>query len=125
MTYAVRLDEREVALSGVSFFVQRGETLGVLGESGSGKSTLAAAVLRILHANGKIERGFVNFEGQDLMQLNACAMQRIRGRFIALIFQEPLIALHPAIRVGQQVENVLAAYQPASRRAVSEKTSKC
>jgi len=56
------------------------------------------------------------------MQLNASALQRIRGRFIASIFQEPLIALHPAIRVGQQVENVLAAHQPASRRAVREKT---
>lgn len=116
VTYAVRLHEREVALSGVSFVVERGETLGVLGESGSGKSTLAAALLRILHANGKIERGLVTFEGEDLMQLNASALQRIRGRFIASIFQEPLIALDPAIRVGQQVENVLAAHQPASRR---------
>src|SRR5215831_8438553 len=122
VTYAVRLHKREVALSGVSFVVERGETLGVLGESGSGKSTLAAALLRILHANGRIERGLVTFEGEDLMQLNASALQRIRGRFIASIFQEPLITLHPAIRVGQQVRNVLAAHQPASRRAVREKT---
>ena len=122
VTYAVRLHKREVALSGVSFVVERGETLGILGESGSGKSTLAAALLRILHANGKIERGLIVFEGEDLMQLNASALQRIRGGFIASIFQEPLIALHPAIRVGQQVENVLAAHQPASRRAVREKT---
>jgi len=88
VTYAVRLHEREVALSGVSFVVERGETLEVLGESGSGKSTLAAALLRILYANWKIERGLVTFEGEDLMQLNASALQRIRGRFIAPIFQE-------------------------------------
>src|SRR5215469_7775504 len=109
VTYRVRLGERVVALSGVSFVVERGETLGLLGESGSGKSTLAAALLRILQANGKIDKGFVRFEGQDLMQLNAAALERIRGRHMASIFQEPLAALHPAIRVGQQVGDVLAA----------------
>jgi peptide/nickel transport system ATP-binding protein len=84
VTYAVRLDERDVALSGVSFIAGRGETLGVLGESGSGRSTLAAALLRILHANGKIERAFVNFEGQDLMRLNAsCTRFAPSGGFAA------------------------------------------
>jgi ABC-type glutathione transport system ATPase component len=62
VTYAVRLDERHVALSSVSFVAERGETLGLLGESGSGKSTLAVALLRILHANGKIERALVNLK---------------------------------------------------------------
>jgi oligopeptide/dipeptide ABC transporter ATP-binding protein len=122
VTYTAWPGERSTALSGVSFAVERGETLGVLGESGSGKSTLAAALLRILHANGKIEKGVVRFEGRDLMQANASELRRIRGGRIGSIFQEPLLALHPAIRVGEQVGDVFAAHQPTSRQAVRERS---
>jgi oligopeptide/dipeptide ABC transporter ATP-binding protein len=122
VTYTVWPGERSTALSEVSFAVELGETLGVLGESGSGKSTLAAALLRILHANGKIEKGVVRFEGDDLMQANASELRRIRGGRIGSIFQEPLLALHPAIRVGEQVGDVFAAHQPTSRRAVRERS---
>ena len=122
VTYAARPGERSTALSEVSFAINRGETLGVLGESGSGKSTLAAALLRVLRGNGKIEKGVVSFEGEDLTRVNAAELQSIRGERIGSIFQEPLIALHPAIRVGEQVGDVLAAHQPASRRAIREKT---
>lgn len=122
VTYTAQRGERSTALSGVSFAAERGQTLGVLGESGSGKSTLAAALLKVLHANGKVEKGFVSFEGQDLMQVNMAELRRIRGGRIGSIFQEPLIALHPAIRVGEQVGDVFAAHQPTNRRAVREKT---
>lgn len=122
VTYAVGPGERSTALSRVSFAIKRGETLGVLGESGSGKSTLAATLLGVLRANGRIEKGVVSFEGQDLTQVNAIELESIRGKRIGSIFQEPLIALHPAIRVGEQVGDVLAAHQPASRRAIREKT---
>jgi peptide/nickel transport system ATP-binding protein len=122
VTYAARLGERSTALSGVSFAVERGETLGVLGESGSGKSTLAAALLRILHANGKIEKGVVTFEGDDLMRANASELRRVRGGRIGSIFQEPLLALHPAIRVGEQVGDVFAAHQSTSRGAIRERS---
>src|SRR5260370_38822465 len=102
--------------------MQPGETLGVLGESGSGKSTLAAALLRLLPANGKIESGAVLFEGLDLLQAEPGALQRIRGARIAVIFQEPLLALHPMIRIGDQVKDVLAAHESSSRGLIRQKT---
>jgi oligopeptide/dipeptide ABC transporter ATP-binding protein len=110
------------ALAGVSFEVHPGETLGVLGESGSGKSTLGAALLRLLPANGSIRKGAVRFEGQDLLQAQPVELQKIRGGRIGLIFQEPSMALHPTIRVGQQITDVVAAHQRLDRRALREKT---
>jgi oligopeptide/dipeptide ABC transporter ATP-binding protein len=110
------------ALSGVSFTLMRGEILGVLGESGSGKSTLAGALLRLLHPNGRIDKGIVSFEGEDLVRADSRKLQRIRGGRIGSIFQEPLLALHPMIRVGEQVGDVLAAHRPMSRRAIREET---
>jgi oligopeptide/dipeptide ABC transporter ATP-binding protein len=94
----------------------------VLGESGSGKSTLAAALLRLLPRNGEIERGAVLFEGQDLLVAEPRTLERIRGARIALIFQEPSLALHPAIRIGEQISDVLAAHESLSRPALRQKT---
>src|ERR1700741_1876319 len=122
VTYAVQKGDVFAALSGVSFAVERGETLGVLGESGSGKSTLAAALLGILPLGGKTKKGVVRFEGDDLMRAGAPELQRIRGGRIGSIFQEPLLALHPAIRVGRQVGEILAVHQPMTRRAIREKS---
>jgi oligopeptide/dipeptide ABC transporter ATP-binding protein len=122
VTYATVASEITRALIGVSFAIERGETLGVLGESGSGKSTLAAALLRILHPSGITEKGVVRFEGHDLMQASAGELQRIRGGRIGSIFQEPLLALHPAIRVGKQVGDVLAAHRAMSRREIRERS---
>jgi oligopeptide/dipeptide ABC transporter ATP-binding protein len=110
------------ALEGVSFDVRAGETLGVLGESGSGKSTLASALLRLLPGNGQIQAGVVQFEGKDLVQVKPRKLEQIRGARIALIFQEPSLALHPTIRIGEQVTDVLAAHEPASREALRQKT---
>jgi oligopeptide/dipeptide ABC transporter ATP-binding protein len=99
-----------------------GETLGVLGESGSGKSTLASALLRLLPGNGEIQRGVVLFEGQDLLQAEPRELERIRGARIAPIFQEPSLALHPTIRIGEQVSDVLAAHGSLNRGALRQKT---
>jgi oligopeptide/dipeptide ABC transporter ATP-binding protein len=112
------------AIAGVSFDVRAGEILGVLGESGSGKSTLAAALLRLLPANGKIQKGAVRFEGQDLLQAEPGELEKIRGGRIALIFQEPSMALHPTIRVGEQISDVLAAHELLDRRTLREKMLK-
>src|SRR5712664_891559 len=122
VTYVSRAGQKSPALAGLSFEVQPGETLGVLGESGSGKSTLAAALLRLLPANGKIESGAVLFEGRDLLQAEPGVLQRIRGARIAVIFQEPSLALHPMIRIGEQVKDVLAAHESSSRSAMRQKT---
>lgn len=110
------------ALTGVSFQLMPGETLGVLGESGSGKSTLATSLLRLLPGNGQVTRGSVLFEGKDVLQADSVELQRIRGSRISLIFQEPSLALHPTMRVGEQVRQILAAHESLSNRALGERT---
>jgi oligopeptide/dipeptide ABC transporter ATP-binding protein len=122
VAYISRAGKKSPALEGVSLDVRAGETLGVLGESGCGKSTLAVALLRLLPGNAEIQKGAVLFEGQDLLQAKPRALDRIRGARIAMIFQEPSLALHPTIRIGEQVSDVLAAHEPASREARRQKT---
>jgi len=111
------------ALAAVSFDLQQGEILGVLGESGSGKSTLASALVKLLPPNGRITHGAVLFEGQDLLQANSEELRRIRGARIAMIFQEPFLALHPTMRAGEQIRQVLAAHTQASNSVLRERTS--
>ena len=122
VAYISRAGKVSPALDGVSFDVQPGETLGILGESGSGKSTLALALLRLLPGNAEIQKGAVHFEGQDLLRVEPWTLERIRGARIALIFQEPSLALHPTIRIGQQIGDALAAHQSLSRAALRQKT---
>lgn len=120
VSYFARTGQRSLALTNISFALAAGETLGVLGESGSGKSTLAAALLQVLPPNGKIEQGTVFFEGQDLLKASSREMERIRGGRMAIVFQEPLLALHPTIRAGEQVSDVVAAHHSSSRRIARE-----
>ena len=110
------------ALVDVSFQLAAGEILGVLGESGSGKSTLVAALLKLLPGNGQILDGKVLLEGQNILEMPAEELRRIRGGRIGLINQEPSSALHPAIRTGRQISNVLAAHFSLDRAALREKT---
>jgi len=121
VAYVSRAGQKTQALAGVSFEVQPGETLGVLGESGSGKTTLASALLRLLPANAEIQKGAVLFEQQDLLRAGPQALQGIRGARLALIFQEPSLALHPTLRIGEQVGDVLSAHQAPSRKALRQK----
>jgi oligopeptide/dipeptide ABC transporter ATP-binding protein len=110
------------ALAGVSFDLAPGEILGVLGESGSGKSTLAVSLLKLLASNGKITKGAIHFEGKDILHASLKELQAIRGKCISLIFQEPSLALHPTMRAGEQVCQVLAAHGSLSKRALREET---
>ena len=110
------------ALNGVSFGLMPGEILGVLGESGSGKSTLAVSLVQLLPGNAEITRGAVHFEGKDLLQSKPEELQQIRGRRISLIFQEPSLALHPTMRAGEQVRQVLAAHSSPGKSALNERT---
>ena len=107
------------ALTGISFGLMPGEILGILGESGSGKSTLAGSLVRLLPANGNITRGAVRFDGKDLLLAKPGELQQIRGARISLIFQEPSLALHPTMRAGEQVGQVLAAHGAWGRSALS------
>ena len=98
------------AIVDVSFDVRSGEILGVLGESGSGKSTLAASLLRLLPGKGEIQQGEILFEGLNILQAKSRELESIRGGRIALINQEPSVALHPTMRVRDQVGEILAAH---------------
>ena len=97
---------REV-LSAVGMSVGSGEIVGVVGESGSGKSVTALAVMRLLGAQGEISRGSIRFDGIDLPRLAKPAMRDLRGRQIAMVFQEPMTSLNPLLTVGFQIAEVL------------------
>lgn len=122
VAYRSRGGDASQALEGVSFLIESGEVLGILGESGSGKSTLATSILGLFHANAVVATGAVLFEGRNLLQAKPEELQRIRGKRISLIFQEPSMALHPTMRVGQQVRQVLAAHGTSGRGALNQKT---
>jgi oligopeptide/dipeptide ABC transporter ATP-binding protein len=102
------------AVAGVSFQVQRGEILGLVGESGCGKSMTALSLMRLLPAAARISEGEVWFDGQDLVRLGPKAMRRIRGNQISMVFQEPMTALDPAFTVGSQITEVIHAHARVS-----------
>src|SRR5919106_18964 len=98
----------------VSLQLAAGETLGIVGESGSGKSVTAFSILRLLQPPGRITGGRVIFEGRDLLALPERDMRGIRGARISLIFQEPMTALNPVMRVGDQIAEALTVHGKAS-----------
>ena len=98
------------AVDDVSLQVAAGETLGVVGESGSGKSVTAFSILRLLQPPGRVTGGAVRFEGRDLLTLSEAQMREVRGARISLIFQEPMTALNPVMRVGDQIAEALTVH---------------
>lgn len=101
------------ALHGVSFSLSAGERLGVVGESGAGKSLAAAAVLNLIPSPGEITGGEVWFEGRDILSLSPSQMRAVRGRRIAMIFQDPLTTLNPVMTIGRQLTECLRAHKIA------------
>jgi len=102
------------AVDDVSFQIAPGETLGLVGESGSGKSVTAFSILRLLQPPGRVAAGQVIFEGRDLLALSEREMREVRGQRISLIFQEPMTALNPVMRVGDQIAEALTVHGLAS-----------
>ena len=102
------------AVDDVSFQIMPGETLGLVGESGSGKSVTAFSILRLLQPPGRITGGSVMFDGRDLLALPEREMREVRGARIALIFQEPMTALNPVMRVGDQIAEALTVHGRAT-----------
>ena len=107
------------ALDRVAFSVARGETLALVGESGSGKSVTAYALLGLLDAAGRVTGGRAVLEGVDLTAASASALERIRGRRAAMIFQNPRAALNPIRPIGRQIADVVRRHEKLSARAAA------
>lgn len=95
------------AVDGVDIDIDPGEILTVVGESGSGKSVTALSIMRLIAEPGRIMRGTITLNGIDLLRLSTGQMQAIRGRSIAMVFQNPFASLHPMFRIGQQMDEVI------------------
>ncbi len=105
-------------VDGISFDIAPGESVGFVGESGCGKSVTARAILRLAPEGSSIELGGrILFRGQDLLRLDAAAMTDIRGRDIAMVFQDPMSSLNPVLSVGAQIDDMLIRHTGLSRRA--------
>ena len=109
-----RIDEQVCDLiDGLSFSVREGSVLGVVGESGCGKSMTALSVLRLLPTAAVVHGGEILFNGENLLAKTEKEMEKIRGRDIAMVFQEPMTSLNPVHTVGQQIGEVLRIHRPA------------
>jgi oligopeptide/dipeptide ABC transporter ATP-binding protein len=104
------------AVNGISFDIARGETLGIVGESGCGKSVTSLAILGLLARNGRVEAGSAVFEGTDLIRQSDRALRRIRGREVAMIFQDPMTSLNPVLTIGRQIREALETHFGLDRK---------
>lgn len=110
------------AVNGVSFSLKKGESLGLVGETGAGKTTIAKSILRILpQQTSKITGGNILFEGKDLIRESERNMRKIRGSRISMIFQDPMTALNPVKRVGEQIAEGIRLHSRLSRPEAMEK----
>jgi len=109
------------AVDGVSFTLDRGEAIGLVGESGCGKSVTALSIMGLVSDPGKIVRGSVVFEGEDLAGARQERMQKIRGNDISMIFQDPMTSLNPVLTIGTQIMEVLRLHQGMTERQARER----
>lgn len=114
-TYFYLDGETFPAVDDVSFTVEKGKTVAVIGESGSGKSVTALSVMGLVDAPGRIVSGEITFENQALMSLDEKAMRKIRGKEISMIYQDPMSSLNPYIKVGKQIEEAIKLHTSLSR----------
>jgi peptide/nickel transport system ATP-binding protein len=110
------------AVDGVSFSIERGEVLGLVGESGCGKSVTSLSIMRLVPPPGRVAAGRVLFEGEDLLAKHAEAMRRVRGARIAMVFQEPMTSLNPVFSIGDQIASAILAHSGAGRREARTRT---
>jgi oligopeptide/dipeptide ABC transporter ATP-binding protein len=104
------------AVDDVSFYLDRGELLGLVGESGCGKSMTALSIMRLIAPPGRIAGGEVLFDGRDLLKLSDAAMREMRGDDIAMVFQDPMTSLNPVFTVGEQIGEALRLHRKMSRK---------
>ncbi len=104
------------AVNGISFDIEEGQTLGIVGETGAGKTTTCLSILRLISStSGQIQEGEILFEGNDILKKSESEMRKIRGQKISMIFQDPMTALNPVIPVGKQISEVIRKHQKCSR----------
>ncbi len=114
-------DKGEIkAVDDVSFSLFGGQTLALVGESGCGKSVTALSIMRLLSSPGRVVGGMINFKGQDLLSLPEPAMRKIRGKSIAMVFQEPMTSLNPVMRIGAQIGEVLQIHTDLSKHEIRQ-----
>lgn len=104
------------AVKGISFQLKKGEVLGLVGESGSGKTTIALSIIRLVAPWGKISEGSVYFQGHNLTSFSEKEMQKIRGKEISMVFQEPFTSLHPLFTIGNQLTEPLCHHLKLKRK---------
>ena len=110
------------AVNDVSFSVEKGKTLGIVGESGCGKSITSLSIMGLVEIPpGKIAGGEIIFEGEDLLKKNEEEMSKIRGKKIAMIFQEPMTSLNPVFTIGQQITEALMLHEKLTKKEARER----
>ena len=119
VAYKVRGGEIE-AVQNVSFDIRRGESHGIVGESGCGKSTVAWAIVNFLGDNGYVKRGSIKFQGQELVGKKGEELRRLRGDQIAMVYQDPMQALNPSMRIGDQMKEVLTVHRGMDDKEAEE-----
>ena len=111
------------AVNGITFDVAPGETLGIVGESGCGKSVTSLAILGLLSRNGRVESGKAVFEGRDLVRQSDRALRSVRGKEIAMIFQDPMSSLNPVLTIGRQIREALETHFGMDRKEAEAKAA--
>jgi len=110
------------AVDDVSFKIERGRILGIVGESGCGKSMTAMSIMRLVPSPGKIVGGHINFDGHDLLKLSNEEIRRLRGDRMAMIFQDPMTSLNPVFTIGEQIAEILRTHRGLKKSAALERT---